>query len=453
VSIEKSAQPLLIIEDDVGLQKQLKWSFEEYDVQIASNREEAIAALRLHLPKVVTLDLGLPPDPTNVSEGFKTLAEIQALMPNTKVVVVTGNDDRDNALKAIECGAYDFYHKPIDVEVLKIIIQRAFHLSELEAEHRSLVQSHLQSPLDGVIASSPEMMKICRVIEKVAPTSATTMLLGESGTGKEVLARALHKLSDRCDDRFVAINCAAIPETLLESELFGYEKGAFTGANKQTIGKLETADGGTLFLDEIGDLPLSLQAKFLRFLQERVIERIGGREEIPLDVRIICATHQDLQEMISDKLFREDLFYRLSEISITIPPVRKRTGDAVLLARALLDRYIDEKKAKVKGFTQEALQAVENYSWPGNVREMENRISRAIIMADGSHVTVDDLELDFNSDDSLPLNLKQVRDEADKQTIMRAVNMVDGNLSKAAEVLGVTRPTLYNLLDKYNLRA
>lgn len=453
MSTEKSAQSLLIIEDDPGLQKQLKWSFEEYDVQLASNREEAIAALRLHTPAVITLDLGLPPDPTNVSEGFKTLAEIQALSPNTKVIVVTGNDDRDNALKAIECGAYDFYQKPIDIEVLKIIIQRAFHLNELESEHRRLVQTQLHSPLDGVIASSPEMMKICRVIEKVAPTSATTMLLGESGTGKEVLARALHKLSDRRDTRFVAINCAAIPETLLESELFGYEKGAFTGANKQTIGKLETADGGTLFLDEIGDLPLSLQAKFLRFLQERVIERIGGREEIALDVRVICATHQDLQEMISEKRFREDLFYRISEISITIPPVRKRTGDAVLLARALLTRFVDEKKAKVKGFTQEALQAIENYTWPGNVREMENRISRAIIMADGSHVTVDDLELDFNHEDSLPLNLKQVRDEADRQTIMRAVNMVDGNLSKAAEVLGVTRPTLYNLLDKYNLRA
>ncbi len=448
-----TARPLLIIEDDLGLQKQLKWSFEDYDVQIASNRDEAIAALRFFAPAVVTLDLGLPPDPTNVSEGFATLNEIQELMPNTKVIVVTGNDDRYNALRAIEQGAYDFYQKPIDPDVLKVIIDRAYHLSDIEEENRLLAEMQTVSPLDGVIASSPEMLKICRVIEKVAPTSATTLLLGESGTGKEVLARALHSLSDRGDERFVAINCAAIPETLLESELFGYEKGAFTGANKQTPGKLESANGGTLFLDEIGDLPLSLQAKFLRFLQERVIERIGGRQEIPLDVRVICATHQNLQDMIAEKKFREDLFYRISEISITIPPVRNRTGDAVLLAKAFLERHVALNKTRVKGFTQDALLAIESYQWPGNVREMENRISRAIIMADGTQVTVDDLELEAAAEQTMPLNLKQVRDEVDKQTIMRAVSMVEGNLSKAAEVLGVTRPTLYNLLDKYNLRA
>ena len=448
-----NARPLLIIEDDLGLQKQLKWSFEDYDVHIASDREEAIAALRFHAPAVVTLDLGLPPDPTNVSEGFATLAEIQALLPTTKVIVVTGNDDRYNALRAIELGAYDFYQKPIDPDVLKVIIDRAYHLSDIEAENRSMAERQTSLPLAGVIAGSPEMLKICRVIEKVAPTSATTLLLGESGTGKEVLARALHGLSDRGQARFVAINCAAIPETLLESELFGYEKGAFTGANKQTLGKLESANGGTLFLDEIGDLPLSLQAKFLRFLQERVIERIGGREEIPLDVRVVCATHQNLQDMIAEKTFREDLFYRISEISITIPPVRKRTGDAVLLAKALLERYIAQNKTQVKGFTRDALQAIESYQWPGNVREMENRISRAIIMAEGTHVTVDDLELETAAEGAMPLNLKQVRDEVEKKTIMRAVSMVEGNLSKAAEVLGVTRPTLYNLLDKYHLRA
>jgi len=453
VNQNNNARPLLIIEDDLGLQKQLKWSFEDYDVHIASDREEAIAALRFHAPAVVTLDLGLPPDPTNVSEGFATLAEIQALLPTTKVIVVTGNDDRYNALRAIELGAYDFYQKPIDPDVLKVIIDRAYHLSDIEAENRSMAERQTSLPLAGVIAGSPEMLKICRVIEKVAPTSATTLLLGESGTGKEVLARALHGLSDRGQARFVAINCAAIPETLLESELFGYEKGAFTGANKQTLGKLESANGGTLFLDEIGDLPLSLQAKFLRFLQERVIERIGGREEIPLDVRVVCATHQNLQDMIAEKTFREDLFYRISEISITIPPVRKRTGDAVLLAKALLERYIAQNKTQVKGFTRDALQAIESYQWPGNVREMENRISRAIIMAEGTHVTVDDLELETAAEGAMPLNLKQVRDEVEKKTIMRAVSMVEGNLSKAAEVLGVTRPTLYNLLDKYHLRA
>lgn len=449
---EDTSRSLLIVEDDPGLQKQLKWAFEGYDVQIAGDRDEAIAALRRFSPAVVTLDLGLPPDPANVSEGFAALEEIHQLAPNTKIIVVTGNDDRENALKAIEFGAYDFYQKPIDPDVLKVIIDRAYHLSELEDENRMLEEQQGSSPLDGVIANSPEMLKICRLIEKVAPTMATTLLLGESGTGKEVLARAVHAMSDRSGERFVAINCAAIPETLLESELFGYEKGAFTGANKQTIGKLEIANRGTLFLDEIGDLPLSLQAKFLRFLQERVVERVGGRDEIPLDVRVLCATHQNLQGMIEEKGFREDLYYRISEITINIPPIRDRTGDALLLAKAFLNRYIDQNKSKVKRFTQSALQAIEKYAWPGNVREMENRISRAIIMADDTQVTAEDLELEVVLEEAMPLNLKQVRDEAEKQTIMRAVSMVEGNLTKAAEVLGVTRPTLYTLLDKYNLR-
>ena len=449
---KETVRPLLIVEDDPGLQKQLKWAFEDYDVQIAGSREEAITLLRRFSPDVVTLDLGLPPDAANVSEGFATLEEIRQLAPETKVIVVTGNDDRENALRAIEHGAYDFYQKPIDPDVLKVIIDRASHLSELESEYRALIDKKTRSPLDGVIASSPEMLKICRLIEKVAPTSATTMLLGESGTGKEVLARAIHELSSRAGERFVAINCAAIPDNLLESELFGYEKGAFTGAAKKTLGKVETANGGTLFLDEIGDLPMALQAKLLRFLQERVIERIGGREEIPVDVRVVSATHQNLTDMINEGGFREDLFYRISEISIDIPPLRERTGDAVLLAKAFLVNYVHDNGSKVKGFSKEALIAIDQYKWPGNVRELENKVKRSVIMAESAYVTAEELQLDEVADGELPLNLRVVRDKAEEQAILRALSHVDGNVSKASELLGVSRPTLYDLMGKYHLK-
>jgi len=453
VTESKNTRPLLIVEDDPGLQKQLKWSFEGYDVQIAGSREEAITAIRRFSPSVVTLDLGLPPDPTNVSEGFAALGEIHQLAPNTKIIVVTGNDDRENALKAIELGAYDFYQKPIDPDVLKIIIDRAYHLSELEAENRSLAKKQRSSPLDGIIANSPEMLKICRLVEKVAPTSATTLLLGESGTGKEVLARAVHELSPRSGERFVAINCAAIPENLLESELFGYEKGAFTGAVKQTLGKVETASGGTLFLDEIGDLPMALQAKLLRFLQERVIERIGGRKEIPVDVRVICATHQQLEGMIAEKTFREDLYYRVSEITIDIPPLRERTGDSVLLAKVFLGKYAKENGSKIKGFSKDALLAIENHAWPGNVREMENKIKRAVIMTDTAQVTAEELQLEVPGADDVPLNLREVRDKVEEQAVIRVLSYADDNVSKAAELLGVSRPTLYDLMNKYNLKS
>jgi len=323
---------LLVVEDDIGLQKQLKWCFESYEVVVAGDREAAINALRRYEPAVVTLDLGLPPDPANASEGLATLADILALAPRTKVIVVTGNDDRDNAVKAVSLGAYDFYQKPIDPEILGMIIDRAHSLCVLEQENQKLVGQVDSTPLDGVIASSPEMLKVCRTIEKIAPTDVTTLLLGESGTGKEVLAKAIHGLSPRANNNFVAINCAAIPENLLESELFGYEKGAFTGAVKQTKGKIEYADGGTFFLDEVGDLPMSLQVKLLRFLQERTIERLGGRTEIPVDIRVLCATHQDLQQLISEGRFREDLYYRISGISVNIPPLRERNGDAIVLA-------------------------------------------------------------------------------------------------------------------------
>jgi two-component system NtrC family response regulator len=445
---------LMIVEDDPGLQTQLRWSFDSFEVVLAEDRAGAIAQLRRYEPPVVTLDLGLASDPDGVSEGFATLEEIIALAPNTKVIVVTGKDEQENAVRAIGMGAYDFYAKPVDAEILGLIVKRAFRVSELEDENRKLAARQGQSQLQGIIATSPQMLKVCRTVEKIAPADVTTLLLGESGTGKELLARALHDLSPRASKRFVAINCAAIPETLLESELFGYEKGAFTGAAKQTFGKVEYADGGTLFLDEVGDLPLSLQAKLLRFLQERVIERVGGRKEIPVDVRVVCATHQDLPALVKEGRFREDLYYRISEITIDIPPVRARHGDAVLLAQTFLRRFNDQNKRKLRGFSKDALLAIEAYPWPGNVREMENKVKRAVIMAEGTMVNREDLELTEILDEgqSLNLNLRQVRDEAELRGLQRALSLFQGNISKAAEVLGISRPTLYDLMNKHSLK-
>ncbi len=444
---------LLVVEDDPGLQSQLRWSFEGYDVLIAGDKETAINELRRHEPAVVTLDLGLPPDPANASEGLATLEEILRLAPHTKVIVVTGNEDRENAVRSIALGAYDFYQKPIEPEILGLIIERAYRLYELEDENHRLAAAKGDSPLEGIIATSPEMLKVCRTVEKVAPTDATTIILGESGTGKELVARAIHNLSSRAQGSFVAINCAAIPENLLESELFGYEKGAFTGAAKQTKGKIEYADGGTLFLDEVGDLPLALQAKLLRFLQERVIERVGGRSEIAVDVRVVCATHRDLTQLIQEGTFREDLYYRISEIKLIVPPLRERQGDAVVLASTFLKRYADKNSRSVRNFSKEALAAIEHYQWPGNVREMENRVKRSVIMAEGTQVTAEDLELAEAQDDSMPFNLRQVREQAERHALSRALSVADGNLSRAAELLGITRPTLYTLLDKFNMRS
>ncbi|MDD2658908.1 MAG: PEP-CTERM-box response regulator transcription factor [Methylococcales bacterium] len=441
---------LLIVEDDPGLQKQLKWTFENYQTVIASNRSEAITALRRYMPSVVTLDLGLPPDPANASEGLNTLQEILELAPATKVIVVTGNDDQENAIQAVAMGAYDFYQKPIDTDVLNLIIERAFQLSELEKAHLAL-QQQTSEPLAGIIASCKKMQELSRKIEKIAPTSATALLLGESGTGKEVLAKAIHGLSDRRNKPFVAVNCAAIPENLLESELFGYEKGAFTGASQQTKGKIEFANKGTFFLDEIGDLPYSLQSKLLRFLQERTIERIGGRQEIPVDVRIICATHQNLQALINESKFRLDLYYRISEITVNIPPLREREGDAITIATAFLRRFSDLHNKKIKRFSKEAANAIESYSWPGNIRELENKIRRAVIMTNDTCITFDDLELVDAVDACMPFNLKEVREAAETLAIKRALTHSNNNISNTARLLGVTRPTLYMLFEKYGI--
>ena len=450
--------PLLVVEDDEGLQSQLRWAFEGFEVIVAGDRKSAIGALRRRQPGVVLLDLGLPPDPGGVTEGLATLGEILSLSPETKVIVVTGDNDRGNAVKAIAGGAYDFHQKPADPELLALLVSRAQYVYELERENQALQRSAENMPLDNIIAVSPQMLKVCRTVEKIAPSDITTLLLGASGTGKERFAQAIHELSPRSKQRMVAINCAAIPDTLLESELFGYEKGAFTGANQQTIGKIEHANGGTLFLDEIGDLPLELQAKLLRFLQERVIERLGGRKEIPVDVRVVCATHQNLDQHIAEGKFREDLFYRVSEMVINIPALSDREGDVPVLAKAFLKRFAGDKGTGIKSFDAAALRAMERYNWPGNVRELESRVKRAVIMADGSQVTAEDMQLEDYVEDTLraagalPLNLRQVREEAERTTILRALSLADENITEAAELLGVTRPTLYSLLEKYSLR-
>jgi two-component system NtrC family response regulator len=444
-------RPLLIVEDDPALQTQMKWAFDAYEVAVAADRESALAQARRLAPAVITLDLGLPPLPDEPTEGLATLQQILALLPDAKVIVLTGQNDRANALRAIALGAYDFYAKPFEPEVLGLMIERAFRLHELQEENRRLQSTRQAAALSGILTRDPDMLKACRTIERVAPTNATVLILGDSGTGKELLARGLHDLSPRQGQRFVAINCAAIPETLLESELFGFEKGAFTGAARQTPGKIETAHRGTLFLDEIGDLPTALQAKLLRFLQERSIERLGGREEIPVDVRVVCATHQDLKALIAEGRFREDLFYRLAEIVVHVPPLRQRKGDPALLAHAFVQRYAAEHKRGSLRLAPDAIEAIERHDWPGNVRELENVIKRAVIMADGSSIRAADLDLEAKGQ-AEDLTLRVVREEAERSAVLRALSRVDGNLSKAADLLGISRPTLYDLLHRFGLK-
>jgi two-component system NtrC family response regulator len=446
---------LLVIEDDEGLQVQLKWAYDDFNVIIAGDRDSAIAALRAETPAVVTLDLGLPPDPDGTSEGFAVLDTIMALKPDTKVIVASGHGARESALQAIDRGAYDFYQKPVDIEQLGLIVRRAFNLHRIEAENRRLVASagEEKTVLGRLITGAPEMVKVARTIERVARTSVSVMLLGASGTGKELLAKGLHDASDRAEGPFIAINCAAIPENLLESELFGHEKGAFTGAVKTTEGKIESANGGTLFLDEVGDIPLPLQVKLLRFLQERTIERIGGRKAIAVDTRIVCATHQNLEAMITEGTFREDLFYRLAEIVVRIPGLAERHGDAVLLAKAFLKRFAREMNPAVTGFAPDALAAIDAHEWPGNVRELENRVKRAVIVADGKLVNAEDLDLAGDDEESAEvLNLKVAREQSDRRVIRHALARSEGNISNTAKLLGISRPTLYDLLKQYDLQ-
>ena len=444
-------KPLLVVEDNPGLQKQLKWSFDGCKVYLAADRESAVEILQKHQMPVVTLDLGLPPEPANASEGLAALKEILDIAPHTKVIVVTGNDDRKNALQAISLGAYDFYQKPIDPDVLGLIVDRAYQLHEIEEENRRLAAEGSDSPLEGIIGASQPMLAACKLVEKVGPTSATTLVLGESGTGKELFARALHRLSPRKNKSFVALNCAAIPENLLESELFGYEKGAFTGAVKQTKGKIEGANGGTFFLDEIGDMPMSLQAKMLRFLQERTIERLGGRETIEVDVRIVCATHRDLDALIEQGEFRQDLFFRISEIVIKIPALRDRGTDSALLAQVFLDKFSEKNSRSFRGFAESARAALDAYDWPGNVRELENRIKRAVVLAEGSQILATDLGFEEGGDRIQELNLREARERVEREVIQRSLAICNNNVTHAAEVLGISRPSLYSLIKKLKM--
>lgn len=439
---------LLIVEDDLGLQTQLKWHFTHYDIIQVTNLTDAIDAIRLHDPKVMIQDLGLPPDENGVTQGFELLQQALYLSPNMKIIVMTGNEGNTHAMEAIKLGSYDFYSKPVDADILDLIVQRAFHIFELEERNRKDQVNHT-SMLNGLIASDASMLQVCKMIEKLAPSDTSCLLYGESGTGKEIIATALHELSPRKDNNIIAINCAAIPETLIESELFGYEKGAFTGAIKSTPGKIEQSHNGTLFLDEIGDMPLQVQVKLLRFLQERVIERIGGREQIKIDTRVVCATHHNLEHLVQNGDFREDLFYRLAEIKIDIPPLRERNSDRILLAKYFLNKQTEKTPSSIIGFSEDAINAIEQHPWPGNVRELESKIKRAIIMCEDKYITAIDLGLTAKDED--PLNLQQIRNNAEVLALKKALTSCDGNISSAAKSLGITRPTLYDLMKKHGI--
>ena len=444
---------LLIVEDDEGLQTQLKWCLDDYKICSAANRTEAIAQLRRFEPQVVLQDLGLPPQAAGVAEGLASIQEILALSPATKIIVLTGNEDRNNAIKAVGVGAFDYCQKPIDSDALKMAVARAFKMHALEQDNLRLRATEARNTLQGIVSTDESMFQVCRMIEKVAPADVSVLITGESGTGKELLARAVHMLSSKRNERFVAINCAAIPEQLLESELFGHEKGSFTGAYKQSIGKIESANGGTLFLDEIGDMPLQLQAKLLRFLQDRVIERIGGRVEIPIDVRIVCATNQDLSRMISEQRFRQDLYYRIGAVCISVPPLRERRGGIAVLAHALLNRFNDASGKPALQLSSEADAAIENYSWPGNVRELENKLKTAMIMAESNLIRAADLGLSSANEPVAHLNLSEIRSNAERGAVSKALISADWNVSRAAELLGISRPTIYDLITKYELRS
>jgi two-component system, NtrC family, response regulator len=444
-------KPLLLVDDDTGLLRQLRWAFSDHKVFPAGTRQEAIDFVRREPIPVAVVDLGLPPDPDGASEGLATLTDILAIAPATKVIIATGNETREHALRAVALGAYDFYQKPIDIDVLQLIVSRAERLFELEQENRRLAEATQNSPVDGIVANSPEMLRVLRTIEKISPTGVTVLLLGESGTGKELLAQAIHKMSRRSGGPFVPINCAAIPETLLESELFGHEKGAFTGALRQNIGRIESADRGTLFLDEIGDVPLPMQVKLLRFLQDQIVERVGGRKPIQVDVRIVCATNQDLDRMMAEGRFREDLYYRLNEVAVRVPPLRERLGDATVLASFFLRRFAAEYGRPVRGFSSAALAAINDYPWPGNVRELENRLKRAVVMAESTLLTPFDLGLSEQGEERQSLGLRAARARAEREVLRLALAQAGSNLSKAAKLLGISRPTLYDLMQQHQI--
>jgi two-component system NtrC family response regulator len=444
---------LLILENDRALRRELEAVFSDLDVTLCETSEQALAMVRRTEPDVVLFDLGTAHKPAVAAQSLELLRQILNISPDTKIIAMTEHDARELAVAAVGLGATDFYHKPLDAGVLSIVVRRALRIRELEEENWRLRERTGAMALEGIIGVSDAIRSLCRSIEKVAPTNTTVLLLGESGTGKELLARALHRLSGRSHKPFVAINCAAIPDTLLESELFGYEKGAFTGAARRTAGKLESADGGTVFLDEIGEMPASLQAKLLRVVQERTVERIGGRTPLVLDLRIICATNRNLDTLIGNGGFRDDLFYRISEVIIRVPPLRDRQGDSLLLAQLLLQQTSARLGKPTRGLAPDAIRAIQAYRWPGNVRELENRVKGAVIMAEGAVVTAGDLGLEDPGDDPEYLNLRVARQRAEAQAVRQSLAVAQGNLSRASELLGVTRPTLYDLLDKHDIDA
>src|ERR1700761_95169 len=444
---------LLILENDKALRRELEQIFSDLEVTSTETSDQALVLVRRFEPDVVLFDLGTAREPIVAAQSLELLRQILNLSPDTKIIAMTEHDARELAVAAVGLGAADFYHKPLDGGVLSIVVRRAFRIRELEEENWRLREQTGAMALEGIIGVSDAMRALGRAIEKVAPTNATVLLLGDSGTGKELLARAVHKLSGRSHMTFVAINCAAIPDTLLESELFGYEKGAFTGAAKTTPGKLQAPTGGTVFLDEIGEMPASLQAKLLRVLQERTVERIGGRTPIPLDLRIICATNRNLDALIGSGAFRDDLFYRISEVTVRVPPLRDRQGDSLLLAQFLLQEMATRFNKPTRGLAPDAIRAIQAHRWPGNVRELENRIKGAVIMAEGAVVTANDLGLEDPGDNPEYLNLRVARQRAEVQAVRQSLAVAQGNLSRAAELLGVTRPTLYDLLEKHKIGA
>lgn len=443
---------LLIVEDDEDIQLSMKWALaQDYEIFLAGNREQALELFQREEPPLVTLDLGLPPHPNTNVEGFRTLSELLAENPFAKIVIITGQEDKENAIKAIGQGASDFFCKPVVMSEVKLVLQRTLNVFQLEQENRELQERAFQKAHDDLLGTSPQIQDVFATIDRVSTTEVPVLIMGESGTGKELIAKSIHRRSTRKDGPFIAINCAAIPENLLESELFGHEKGSFTGAHTQRKGRIESAHKGTLFLDEIGEIPPSLQVKLLRFLQEHSIERVGGRKEVAVDVRILAATNQDLHKAIEENRFREDLFYRLAVVAIAVPPLRERLGDTALLATIFLNRYAAEQKKKITGFTPQGMQAIEGYAWPGNVRELENRIKRAVIMARKTKITPEDLQLGTDKVSFQGVRLREARENLEREMILQALAKTRNNLSKAADELGISRPTLYELMEKLGI--
>src|SRR5712692_6381679 len=449
---DKTRPALLLVEDDAEICEQMKWALDgDYVVHLAGNRRDALALMKRERPALITLDLGLPPQPAEAAEGLALLEELLAVERTAKVIVITGNNDRNNAMIAIQRGAYDFLEKPVQLDVLKTVLDRAAYLYRLEQERRALLERVSREGFEEIIGASPPMQRLFETIRRVSASDVPVLILGESGTGKELVALAIHRQSARKAGPFVVINCGAIPDTLLESELFGHEKGAFTGAHRLQKGKVEYAEGGTLLLDEVGEMPLGLQVKVLRFLQDGRIERIGGREQIEVNTRVLAATNVDLKEAVEKGLFREDLFYRLSVIALPVPPLRERGEDVLMLAQAFVSQYRDELNSRVKGLSDEAREAIQAHPWPGNVRELQNKIKRAVIMANTPLIQPADLEIPGESPAQPSTTLKEARAQLERELIQHALIAQHGNITKAAEELGISRQSLHDFINKFRL--